>query len=102
MLVAEADGEVAGYLFARMEAESFEAALAGCAWIHDIFVAESARGLRIGARLVEAAAEWARALGSRALMLSVAPQNDAARALFGRHGFRVTMQEMRLDFEDKS
>ena len=97
ILVAELEGRVVGYMFVRVEPESFADALAAAAWIHDIYVDESWRGRRVGALLMDAAIESARELGSRCVMLSVAVQNEGARSVFERHGFRVTMQEMRLD-----
>ncbi|MDX2029248.1 MAG: GNAT family N-acetyltransferase [Blastocatellia bacterium] len=100
-LIAEAGGEPVGYAFLRMEPESFVDLAGPCVWLHDIYVIESARAGGAGAQLIEAAKRTARSMGSPALMLSVAPQNARARGRFEAHGFRVTMQEMRVDFTEE-
>jgi len=82
VLIAELDAEIVGYACIRFEAASFVELLAAGAWLHDIYLVEAARNL-----------------GSDNLMLSVSPHNRVARKFFERHGFRPTMQEMRLDFE---
>lgn len=97
ILVAELEGKVVGYAFVSVEPESFVDALAVAAWIHDIYVDELARRRKVGALLLEAAVEAARELGSSCVMLSVSPQNEGARRMFERHGFRLTMQEMRME-----
>jgi GNAT superfamily N-acetyltransferase len=97
ILVAELEGGVVGYAFVRVEPESFVDALAAAAWIHDIYVDELARGRRVGALLMDAAVEAARGLGASSVMLSVAAPNEGARRMFERQGFRLTMQEMRME-----
>lgn len=100
VLVAELEGKVVGYAFVRVEPESFVDALAVTAWIHDIYVDESARRRKVGALLFDAAVQVARELGSSCVMLSVAPQNEGARRMFEAYGLRVTMQEMRMELEE--
>lgn len=97
ILVAESEGGVVGYAFVRVEPESFVDALAAAAWIHDVYVDEPARGRKVGALLLDAAVKAARELGSSSVMLSVAVQNEDARRVFEGHGFRLTMQEMRME-----
>ena len=65
--------------------------------VHDIYVDESARGFNAGKQLLDTAVQAACDLGSRVLMLHVAEQNEFARRLFEKNGFRPTMQEMMLD-----
>ncbi|MBC7909260.1 MAG: GNAT family N-acetyltransferase [Pyrinomonadaceae bacterium] len=101
ILVAELGGRIVGYAFVRLEAESFINLSDATAWIHEIYVDESARGQGVSALLMKAAINAARRLGSGSVMLSVAPGNARARKLFDRHGFRLTMHEMRLDLADK-
>lgn len=98
MLVAEKDAQVVGYAFVRLEPESFVDAIAVSAWLHDIYLDATARGAKLGLRLLQAAIEAARELGSANLMLSVSPHNTVAQRLFQQQGFRPTMLEMRLDF----
>lgn len=71
------------------------------AWLHDIYVDESARGYNAGRRLLDTAVLAACGLGSRVLMLHVAEQNEFARRLFEKYGFRPTMQEMMFDLSDR-
>jgi GNAT superfamily N-acetyltransferase len=100
VLAAEHDGAVVGYAFVRREPESVIELSDARAWLHDIFVAPSARGLGVGKNLLDAAVSAARRLGSKTLMLQVWPENHIARETFERRGFRPTMQEMTLKLED--
>lgn len=47
-------------------------------------------GLNIGAQLLEAVADMARAAGAPAISLSVAPENERARRLYVRLGYEPT------------
>ena len=97
LLIAELGGAPVGYAFVRMEEESIEDLRGASAWLHDIFVAPEARGHGAGKKLVEAAIDAARSLGSNNLMLSVSPSNSPGRQLFERMGLRTTMIEMCVD-----
>ena len=94
LLIAEIDQAPAGYAFVRVEPPSIEELRDTAACLHDIYVDPQSRGLGAGRRLVEAAFEAARQLGSKTLMLGVSPHNASGRALFDRMGFRPTMIEM--------
>jgi len=98
ILIAELEKQIAGYAFLKIEEESFLDVRTATVWLHDIYIDESARGQNVGRRLLDAAVEEAHDLGSSSLMLSVAPQNEAANKLFKAYGFRPTLTEMRLDF----
>jgi RimJ/RimL family protein N-acetyltransferase len=78
-LVALVGGEIVGQL--HVEQSSF-----GFGEIGMMVVAEW-RGRGVGAALVAAAIEWARARGLHKLTLSVFPHNDAAIALYRKFGF---------------
>ena len=52
-----------------------------------MWVAHEWRGRGIGAKLVEAAVEWARAQGAYKISLEVWPHNEAAIALYEKFGF---------------
>jgi ribosomal protein S18 acetylase RimI-like enzyme len=97
LLVAEVAGRVVGFAFVRVEPAEFLSLLSASGWIHDLFVEESARGMGVGRRLLDAAVEELCRLRASAVMLSVAPQNEPARRLFLGRGFRFALQEMRLD-----
>ena len=57
------------------------------AWIEDVVVDEAARGLRIGAALVEHAKEEAKRLGVKKIYLTSNPSRKAAHALYHKCGF---------------
>jgi ribosomal protein S18 acetylase RimI-like enzyme len=75
-------------------------AAAGMAWakadagdllrvnLFQVWVAPEARGQGVAAALLEAALDWARGRGARAMQLGVVCGNDAARRLYERAGFR--------------
>ena len=99
VLIAEnAEGPV-GYAFVRWEDASLEDLRGAGAWLHDLYVESGARAGGVGRRLVQAAKEAARGLGSPSLMLGVSPHNGAARHLFERSGLRPTMVEMRVELD---
>jgi ribosomal-protein-alanine N-acetyltransferase len=74
-------GEVmpVGFALAQVSADEAE--------ILSLGVLPEARAKGLGARLVEAVADKARALGARTLYLEVAEDNAAARHLYGKRGF---------------
>jgi RimJ/RimL family protein N-acetyltransferase len=78
-LVALVGGEIVGQL--HVEQSSFGFGEIG------MMVAADWRGRGVGAALVAAAIEWARARGLHKLTLSVFPHNDAALALYRKFGF---------------
>lgn len=94
VLVAEREGEVVGYVYAAAEERSWEQLREPCGVVHDLEVADGLRGLGIGRALLAHAAEWFRARGLPRMLLWTAAQNDGARRLFERLGFRATMIEM--------
>ena len=78
-LVAERAGEFLGYAATRV--------VGGDAELQRIAVAESARRLGVGAALVRAAREVARADGATRLLLEVHETNAPAQALYAATGF---------------
>ena len=54
-----------------------------------MLVARDRRGQGVGSALVTAAIEWSRERGLHKLSLGVFPHNDAAIALYRKHGFEV-------------
>ena len=81
ILTAWADGAVVGcVVLAKLGPESCE--------MKRLYVREAARGRGLGRRLVQAVIERGRELGYRQMLLDTAPELAAARALYGRLGFR--------------
>jgi GNAT superfamily N-acetyltransferase len=94
VFVADRDGEAIGYVYAGVEPMSWMELREEAGFIYDVFVIEQARLSGVAAALIEAAATWVAERGMPRVMLWTAPQNEAARRLFTRLGFRLTMLEM--------
>jgi len=56
--------------------------------LNDLFVAPSARRTGVGAKLLDAAAIYARSVGAIRLTLSTAADNDGAKALYISNGWK--------------
>jgi len=97
VFVAERQRRIVGYAYAAIEPLSWKDLRDECGFIHDLVVSEGARGGGIGAALLDAAVEWLREQGMPRVVLGTAAQNDRARRLFERRGFRPTMIEMTLE-----
>ena len=59
-------------------------------------VDEAHRGKGIGGALPDAAKDWARKRGLTSLCLAVWTGNQAAEALYRRHGFQCFLKHMEL------
>ncbi|MEV8374395.1 GNAT family N-acetyltransferase [Kribbella sp. NPDC056861] len=86
-LVAEADGEVLGYLRLQ-DAYSFPEG-SGVLSINGLAVATEARGRGIGSILMTAVDDEAKRRGARKVTLHVHGTNTVARRLYERHGYVV-------------
>jgi [ribosomal protein S18]-alanine N-acetyltransferase len=75
----DADGQILGVA-------TFSCA-ADMADLNRVVVHPHARGRGVGASLVRAGLEWARALGATRMLLEVRTDNEPAVALYGRLGF---------------
>jgi ribosomal protein S18 acetylase RimI-like enzyme len=76
------DGTPAGLAWVKMDGDG-----ADTASVYQVWVAPEARGRGIGAALIDAAAEWARARRATALRLDVTAGDGAAARLYRRMGF---------------
>jgi len=94
VLVADRAGEVVGYVYAGIEPLSWKELRDECGFVHDLLVAEDARGLGVAQQLLDAAFDWLRARGMPRVVLWTAEQNATAQRAFTRAGFRRTMVEM--------
>jgi ribosomal protein S18 acetylase RimI-like enzyme len=78
-------GEVLAFLHARVAIDYYTQNAQG--HVADIVVADRARGLGVGTRLLEEAERWARAQGFRQLTIAVFERNTRALELYERRGF---------------
>jgi ribosomal protein S18 acetylase RimI-like enzyme len=89
ILLAEAGGEAAGYVYAevvRQPETPFRRAYA-MVYIHHISIRPSHRRQGVGSALIEAVRDAAGELGITLLGADVWSFNEAARSFFRRHGF---------------
>lgn len=95
VLVAAGESvEVAGYVYASVEPQSWKELREEAGFIHDVVVDPSFEGQGLGAALVEAAAAWLETQDVPRIILWTAENNRSAQQLFLRLGFRRTMIEM--------
>lgn len=97
VLVAERQGDIAGYVYAAIEPLSWKELRDTCGYIHDLLVTDAARRTGMGEALLNRAIDWLRAQGMPRVVLGTAAQNENARRLFERRGFRPTMIELTLE-----
>lgn len=97
VMVAEQHGRIVGYVYAAIEPMSWKDLRDECGYIHDLLVTEAARGRGAGEGLLNAAITWLNERGMPRAVLGTAAQNENARRLFERRGFRPTMIEMTLE-----
>lgn len=94
VLVADLGGMVVGYLYAGIEPRNWKELRDEAGFIHDIVVAEHARGRKVADLLIDAALLWMRDRQMPRVLLWTAAPNATAQRVFERHGFRSTMIEM--------
>jgi ribosomal protein S18 acetylase RimI-like enzyme len=94
VLVAERDGQIAGYAYAGMEGMDYMALRGPAGAVYDLVVYPAHRGQGIGRTLLDATVAALEALGAPRILLSTAERNETAQRLFARAGFRRTMIEM--------
>lgn len=97
VLVAEQRDEIVGYVYAAIEPLSWKDLRDECGYIHDLLVSDAARRRGAGEALLDGAIDWLRQRGMPRVVLGTAAQNEQARRLFTRRGFRPTMIEMTLE-----
>ena len=102
VVVAEIDSQVVGFAYVERDELNYAELLRDGAWLHDIYVDESARAEGVGRDLIKAAAEAAKRMGAEKLLLTVAAKNAVAQQVFENAGFRRTMVEMTLNLTDGS
>ncbi len=99
MRVAELEGRLIGYTYARLEERDWNALLDEHGALHDIYVEEGARGGGAAEALLRGTLDGLRALGAPRVVLHTAWDNAVAQKLFTRVGFRKTMIEMTCELD---
>jgi ribosomal protein S18 acetylase RimI-like enzyme len=94
LLVAEVDGEIAGYFYGSVEDRDWSLLLDAHGAVHDIFVDARFRRGGVATALMCAGIQALETKGAKQIVLSSATPNVEAQALFERLGFRRTMVEM--------
>ena len=89
--IAERDGMRVGAVFLVKKS-------ARTAQLRMLLVDPAARGLGLGKRLVETCVDFARAAGYRRLVLWTQSELTAARAIYGKAGFRLVKREPHTSF----
>lgn len=87
-LLAEVDGAAAGLAWGRIDPSD-----PGAAYLYQMWVTPEYRGQGVARSLLNAVVDWARARGSRELLLGVTQGNAAAVGLYGSVGFAPTGAE---------
>lgn len=96
VFVADVKDKVAGFVsvWARVQAKAIEEKEYDYAYISDLVVLPSHRGLGLGRALLERAEEYARGQGAQVLRIGVLAKNEGARALYQNYGFEERLIEM--------
>jgi ribosomal protein S18 acetylase RimI-like enzyme len=96
ILVAEVDGEVAGYvtILPKVKSEELQDGSLEYGLISDLVISEPFRGLGLGQLLLEAAESYARACKVRYLRIGVLAGNDIAKNLYTSAGFSPFYTEL--------
>lgn len=94
LVATREDGAVVGYTYATVEARNWNELLDAHGKLHDILVAENARGRGIAKALLAETKSALVAKGCPRIVLSTAVANERAQRLFAAAGFRPSMIEM--------
>jgi ribosomal protein S18 acetylase RimI-like enzyme len=97
VLVADDGGRIVGYSYGALEERDWNLLLDAHGAVHDLYVADDARGRGVGKQLLEAMLAELEGLGAERVVLSTMVGNETAQRLFRAAGFRPTMLEMTRD-----
>ena len=104
VLVADIDGEIAGYvtMLNRVQSDDLDDGNLEFGLIADLLVRKAYRGTGLGRELIAAAESFAREHDVRWLRISVMAQNAAARKLYASTGFSEIYVELEKDLKRPS
>jgi GNAT superfamily N-acetyltransferase len=104
VLVADIDGEIAGYvtMLNRVQSDDLDDGDLEFGLIADLLVRKAYRGTGLGRELIAAAETFAKEHDVRWLRISVMAQNAAARSLYAATGFSEIYVELEKDLERPS
>lgn len=94
--LAEQEGEICGFLLARLKRTPAYLGGALVGEISDLFVNESLRGQKIGSRLVALALEQLQSLNVHSIEVQVLHRNTGALAFWQEIGFQPELIQLRL------
>lgn len=97
LLVAEAEGEIAGFLAARVEYGGPIFARPDFGYVTDTSVSPAFRRLGVARALFDEAREWFQARNLASIRVSVSTENEAAMAFWRDVGFRPFMERLWYD-----
>jgi ribosomal protein S18 acetylase RimI-like enzyme len=100
VLVAEENGQIAGYTYAGVEGPDYMALRGPAGALYDVVVDPNRRRQGVGRMLVQAALGFLKERGAPRVVLSTATHNDEAQRLFESVGFRRTMVEMTAELAE--
>jgi len=102
VLVAEVDGEVAGFvtILTRVESEEIVEGEIEYGLVSDLVVTSKFRRQGLGRKLLEAAESYARANEVRWLRIGVLAENDSANALYDSLNFKKLYVDREKDLAD--
>jgi ribosomal protein S18 acetylase RimI-like enzyme len=98
--IAELDGEVVGFMLARIKRvpSYWGGVLVGT--LSDMWILEKARRMGVGDKLSRLALEWLREQGVHSVEIQVLEDNAASWKLYENMGFKPELRQARLLWDD--
>lgn len=96
LVVAEANGQLIGCGFARIDTQETYFAPAKICYLGFMYLEPDFRGMGLISKVFEALAAWSRSRAVDEFTLNVYAQNESAIKAYQKLGFKANMTEMRL------
>jgi ribosomal protein S18 acetylase RimI-like enzyme len=100
ILIAEIDGEIAGFLRGWIFENIPGYLPARKGFIHEIIVKSAYRGHHVGHELLRRAVDWFKERGTESIEVKISGKNSVARAFWGIEGFKEKQFVMELDLKE--